>query len=75
MAETDHPLCMLLNKLIEELRIQVSILRDACEFVFEPAAHSSSACSSSTEQPIFASTMPKNAQEYVSKFATSALPD
>ncbi len=74
MAETDHLLCMLLSKLIEELRIQVSILRDAYESVFESATCSSSACSSSTEQPIFASTILRNAQESVSKFTSSAPP-
>ncbi len=74
MAETDHLLCVLLNKLIGELRAQVSILRDACEIVFVSYVHSSSACSSSAEQPIFAPTVHWNAQEPVPENASSAPP-
>ncbi len=74
MADIDHPLCVLLSKFIEELKIQISILRDARESVPVPAACSGSACSSSAQQPISAPTISRNAQESVSKPASFVLP-
>ncbi len=74
MTETDHPLCMLLSKLLEELRIQTSILRDTCKTVFVPPACTSSA-SSSAQQLDFASTVVRNAQELRhASFVPSATP-
>ncbi len=69
MTETDHPLCILLSKLLEELRIQTSILRDTCKSVSVQAedytqreSHTSSA-SSSTQQLDSAPTVVRNVQE------------